>query len=290
MGRPAARSIPARNDDGASVLPAPRTLGGVLPTAGSFTRRSLHGQVAQEVGIEIVRGAFRPGDLLPIEADLCVKMGISRTAVREAIKVLAGKGLVRSRPKTGTRVQPRDAWNFLDADILTWQLASGPPGKIVRELFELRRVIEPAAAALAAARAPKAQVARLAEAYREMVAAGDDGARFLDPDMRFHRTILDAVDNEMLRSLTTVVDTALTLSLRLSMDNPHGQRLSLPLHKAVLDAIRRRDGRAAHRAMVRLIDDAERDVRRVVGLGGRAGTRRATGPRRPSKEGRNDGA
>jgi DNA-binding FadR family transcriptional regulator len=84
----------------------------------------------------------------------------------------------------------------------------------------------------------------------------------------------------MLRSLTTVVDTALTLSLRLSMDNPHGQRISLPLHKAVLDAIRRRDGRAAHRAMIRLIDDAERDVQRVLGLSDRAGRRRAAEQRK----------
>src|SRR5262245_55114744 len=274
MARQAAKAIPARSN-GASALVVPRALSAALPTAGSFARRSLHGQVAQEVGIDIVRGAFRPGELLPIEADLCVRMGISRTAVREAIKVLAGKGLVQSRPKTGTRVQPRDAWNFLDADVLTWQLAAGPPGKIVRELFELRRLIEPAAAALAAVRAPEAQIARLEQAYREMVAAGDDGEKFLGPDMRFHRTILDAIDNEMLRSLTTVVDTALTLSLRLSMDNPHGQRMSLPLHKAVLDAIRRRDGRSAHRAMIRLIDDAELDVRRVLGLDNRVGRRTA---------------
>jgi DNA-binding FadR family transcriptional regulator len=107
-----------------------------------------------------------------------------------------------------------------------------------------------------------------------MVAVGDDGTKFLEPDMRFHRTILEAVNNEMLRSLATVVDTALLLSLRLSVDNPRGQRYSLPLHRAVLAAIRRRDATGASRAMVRLIDDAERDVRRVLSLRGRGRRRR----------------
>lgn len=233
---------------------------------GSFPHRYLHGRAAQEIGLRIIRGVLRPGDPLPVEMELSARMGIGRPAVREAIKILAGKGLVFSRQKSGTRVRPRQDWNFLDADVLTWQLQSGPTAKMVRELFELRRLIEPAAAELAAARAPAAHVARLTAAYREMAAAGDDGNKFLGPDMRFHRTILEAANNDMLRSLATVVDTALSLSLRLSVDNPRGQRFSLPLHKAVLDAIRRRDTDGARRAMIRLIDDAESDVRRVLKL------------------------
>jgi DNA-binding FadR family transcriptional regulator len=253
--------------------------------AGSFPRRSLHGRVAQDIGLQIVRGALRPGDPLPIETQLSAQFGISRPAVREAIKILAGKGLVQSRPKTGTRVRPRQDWNFLDADVLTWQLAVGPPAKIVRELFELRRVIEPAAAALAAARAPAPYLRRLRAAYEDMVTACDQGVGFLEPDMRFHRTILEAVDNEMLRSLATVVDTALSLSLRLSIDNPRGQRYSLPLHKAVLDTIGRRSAVAARGAMLRLIQSAERDVRRVLRLrdGPQAGKSRGRG-RRPRRQ------
>jgi len=214
--------------------------------------------------MRIIRGKLRPGDPLPIETDLSAEFGVSRPAVREAIKILAGKGLVQSRPKIGTRVRPREDWNFLDADVLTWQLAVGPSTKIVRELFELRRVIEPAAAALAAGRAPASHLRRLRVAYADMAATCDEGALFLEPDMRFHRTILEAVNNEMLRSLATVVNTALSLSLRLSIDNPRGQRYSLPLHKAVLDAIGRRNATAARRAMHRLIEGAEDDVRRVL--------------------------
>jgi DNA-binding FadR family transcriptional regulator len=250
---------------------------------GSFPRQSLHGRVAQEMGLQIVRGTLRPGDPLPIETRLSAQFGISRPAVREAIKILAGKGLVQSRPKTGTRVRPRQDWNFLDADVLTWQLAVAPAGKIVRELFELRRVIEPAAAALAAARAPAPHLRRLRAAYEDMVTACDQESGFLEPDMRFHRTILEAVDNEMLRSLATVVDTALSLSLRLSIDNPRGQRYSLPLHKAVLDAIARRATVRARQAMLRLIEDAERDVRRVIRR--RGGTARGSGPRPRAKRG-----
>ena len=233
--------------------------------------------------MRIVRGALRPGDPLPVETELSAMMGIGRPAVREAIKMLAGKGLVSSRQKRGTRVRPRQDWNFLDADVLTWQLAARPSAKIVRELFELRRFIEPAAAELAAMRAPARHIARLTAAYGEMVAAGDDGQKFLQPDMRFHRTILDAVNNDMLRSLATVVDTALSLSLRLTIDSPRGQRYSLPLHKAVLDAIRRRDPNAARRAMIRLIDDAESDVHRVLKLS--ASRRQRRSPPRSASHG-----
>ncbi|HTO81805.1 MAG TPA: FCD domain-containing protein [Methylomirabilota bacterium] len=235
--------------------------------------------MAQEMGLQIVRGTLQPGDPLPIETRLSAQFGISRPAVREAIKILAGKGLVQSRPKTGTRVRPRQDWNFLDADMLTWQLAVAPAGKIVRELFELRRVIEPAAAALAAARAPPPHLRRLRVAYEDMVTACDRESGFLEPDMRFHRTILEAVDNEMLRSLATVVDTALSLSLRLSIDNPRGQRYSLPLHKAVLDAIAGRAAARARQAMLRLIEDAERDVRRVMRRRGSTARGSASRPR-----------
>jgi len=229
------------------------------------------------MGQQIVRGTLRPGDPLPIETQLSAQFGVSRPAVREAIKILAGKGLVQSRPKTGTRVRPRQDWNFLDADVLTWRLAVAPSAEIVRELFELRRVIEPAAAALAAARAPAPHLRRLRAAYEDMVTACDRESGYLEADMRFHRTILEAVNNEMLRSLATVVDTALSLSLRLSIDNLRGQRYSLPLHKTVLDAIANRSGVRARRAMLRLIEDAERDVRRVIRR--RSVTTRGSGPR-----------
>src|SRR5579871_5277797 len=93
------------------------------PSSRTFSRRSLHGQVAHDIGRRILGGLVKPGELLPSETELSQRLGVSRTALREAIKVLAGKGLIESRPKTGTRVRPRESWNFLDPDVLTWAFA-----------------------------------------------------------------------------------------------------------------------------------------------------------------------
>ncbi len=116
----------------------------------TYSRRSLHGQVANEIAQRIMSGEFAPGTILPNEADFSVKLKVSRTALREAIKVLAAKGLVESRPKIGTRIRPRDHWNMLDPDVLAWQFASDDVARFADDLFEVRQIIEPAAAALAA--------------------------------------------------------------------------------------------------------------------------------------------
>ena len=228
--------------------------------------RGLLGRVLHSVGMDIVSGRLKPEQGLPNEADWSEQLGISRTVLREATKILISKGLVESRPRTGTRVRSSESWNLLDPDVLVWQLDAAPRDRFVGELFELRRLVEPAIAFMAATRASERHLTELDAAYQAMIEAGDDGLRFIGPDTRFHRTILNSVDNSMLRSLGSAIETALNLSLRLSINTPHGQRHSIPLHGAVLNAIRRRDGAAAERAMGRLIDAAEKDVRRALGL------------------------
>ena len=226
--------------------------------------RNLPGRLVHEIGAKIVAGALAPGTVLPNESDWGAQLGVSRTVLREATKLLISKGLVESRPKTGTRVREPIFWNLLDADVLSWQLSAAPLDRFVRELFELRRVVEPAVAALAAVRRSPQQIEELEAAYQGMIAADNDNHRFIEPDTRFHHTILSAVDNGMLRALGVVVETALALTLRLSLDNPRGQSHSIPLHRAVLDAIRIRDSRAAERAMRKLIDGAESDVKSAL--------------------------
>jgi len=238
--------------------------GGAHPWVPS-TARGLVGRVVQTIGLRIVGGDLPVGTHLPNASDWCGELEVSRTVLREATKVLVSKGLLESRPKTGTRVRPADNWNVLDPDVLAWQLAAAPRDRFVRELFELRRVAEPAVAALAAIRASADDIARLENAYRDMAACGDDPRRFIEPDMRFHRTVLTAIDNGMLRALGGVIETALTLSLYMSLESPRDQRQSLPLHEAVMIAIRDRDPEGARRAMQGLIDDAEEDVRRTLG-------------------------
>ena len=98
-------------------------------------------------------GELRPGATLPNSTDLARQLSIARPAMREAIKLLAGKGLLESTPRRGTVVRPRQAWNCLDEDVLSWQLRDTPNAAFMRDLYELRRIVEPEAAACAAIRA-----------------------------------------------------------------------------------------------------------------------------------------
>ena len=236
---------------------------GLPPTASAstFSRGSLHGKVAHDIGRRILGGSVKPGEFLPSEGELSLSLGVSRTALREAIKVLAGKGLIESRPKTGTRVRPRESWNFMDADILTWAFEGGTSEHYIDELFEMRRVIEPAAAAFAAERANAADLARMQAAVEAMNAAGDNGEAFSGPDMTFHLSILRAAGNELLRSLGPVVEVALAISNKLAVESPTDHQNSMPLHAIVLKAIRRRRAATAREAMIRLIDVSKVDVK-----------------------------
>src|SRR5438876_7310314 len=132
-----------------------------------YPDRSLHDRVVHAIGRKILHGDLPPGALLPAEPEL----GASRTVVREAVKVLAAKGLVESRPKTGTRVRPRNAWNLLDPDVLAWQHDGAVDAALLRTLTEVRRIIEPAAAELAAARADARDIVALERALQQMEAA-----------------------------------------------------------------------------------------------------------------------
>src|SRR5918911_4134642 len=107
----------------------------------TYPRRGLHGAVVHEIGVRIVRGELEPGEQVPDDG-LLDDPGVSRTVLREAIKVLAAKRLVESRPKTGTRVRPRRDWNLLDPDVLAWRLETAPDAGFFRDIAEVRRMIE----------------------------------------------------------------------------------------------------------------------------------------------------
>ena len=237
-----------------------------------YPEQSLHGRVVHAIGRRILSGDLPPGALLPAELEL----GASRTVVREAIKVLAAKGLVESRPKIGTRVRPRDAWNLLDPDVLAWQQEGATNEVLLRELTEVRRVIEPAAAELAAARADARDVAALGRAFGEMertaqAARGSDFEAFVQADMRFHLAILHACRNELLEQMSRVVYAALLVSFRATSRLPGRAKASLPKHRAIFDAIRAKDPRGAGAAMRHLVQGTARDIE---ALGGRPRARR----------------
>jgi DNA-binding FadR family transcriptional regulator len=231
--------------------------------------RGLHEQVIEEIGKRILSGELTPGKALPPEAQLCSALGVSRTALREALRVLASKGLVEPRRKLGTLVRPRQHWNFLDADILSWQLETGEAERVIGELYELRHLIEPIAASLAAQNARAADLQLLREAYEEMRAAGDDGERIAIPDLKFHQTIIAASGNRLFSSLAHVIAAALAVNFELIRNAPRGHIHSMPAHKSVLDAIADHDARAARVAMQQLIEDSQRDARAVRRTRGR---------------------
>ena len=223
--------------------------------------QSLHGRVVHAIGRRILGGDLAPGALVPAEPEL----GASRTVVREAIKVLTVKGLVESRPKTGTRVRPRHAWNLLDPDVLAWQQEAATDTSLLRTLTEVRRIIEPAAAELAAARADAHDLAAMKDALEEMEQAvrsrvGGDFEPFVQADMRFHLAILQACRNELLEQMSRVVYSALLVSFRSTSRLPGRAKASLPKHRAIFTAIRARDSRGAGAAMRRLVQTTARDI------------------------------
>lgn len=168
--------------------------------------------LVNRLGREIVTGRFGVGHILPIEDALSSEHQISRTAVREAIKMLTAKGLVGSRPRRGTEVRPVSDWNLLDPDVLRWLRESPPDRKIVIELLELRLGFEPEAAALAARRADPAQLARIKEAYAYMRESGEGRFDPVEADCRFHEAIIAATSNRFYQPLGALVRTALSLT------------------------------------------------------------------------------
>ena len=229
---------------------------------------SLYDSLLNQLGARILRGELPPGTHLANVEELSLAYGVSRTVMREVIRVLVDKGMLESRPRTGTRVRPRASWNFLDPDVLGWRYGSTSDVADTRSLFELRRAIEPAAGALAAERASDEQIAELEGYFALMEQYADDGPRFAEPDLAFHQLILRMTGNELIGSLAALIESALVMSFRLSDANPLGQRPSLPLHRRVIDCIRARDPAGARDALLRLLDDAEVDVERAIGTGG----------------------
>ncbi len=223
--------------------------------------RNLHGQVVQELGQLIVSGELPAGEGLPREELLAEQMHVSRTALREAIKVLSAKGLIESRQKTGTRVRNVEHWNQLDADVLAWRCASMPTEDFVEKLVEMREIIEPAAAAAAARRRTADQVTLLKEAYNAM-AASQTLDEWAHADLAFHETMLRATNNELLTSLFSVIETALGTYFLLSARTAANFKYSLPLHQKVCDAIVRRQPEVARKAMHKMVLSSRSNIRR----------------------------
>jgi len=230
-----------------------------------YSRRRLYHDVVDELGLRIVRGEYTAGDILPGEESLVEELGVSRTVIREAIKVLTEKGLVQPRPKIGTQIHPRAHWHLLDSDVLNWELISDRKADLLLKVTEARRIIEPEAAALAAQRGTNEEIELITRAYNDMERYVEDIAGYIEADMIFHSGILQACHNEILEQMAATMRRGLVASREVTTRDASSSAGALPLHLAVLNAIRSRNSQAAYEAMRYLVDRAGADIERIVG-------------------------
>jgi DNA-binding FadR family transcriptional regulator len=226
--------------------------------------KNVHGHTVDLIGEAIVAGRYPEGGVIPPEPMLCDELGISRTVVRESIKSLIAKGLLVAGPKVGTRVLPADNWNWFDPDVVAWQTKAGLTRGFLRDLQELRRVIEPAAVRMAAERATAKDIAELETAYAGMKQAVEHGGDYVTSDLHFHQGLLRAGGNRMMVQMSKAIGALLRTSFEISTSRPDGPASSLPLHRAVLDAVIARAPQKAERASLVLIDGAREDIEQVL--------------------------
>ncbi len=223
------------------------------------TGTGVHASLADEIGRRIVHGEYRQGSILPNEAQWTQTFGASRSAVREAIKILMAKGLLSSRPKVGSRVEPRERWNLLDRDVLGWYATSPDTVGFLRTVQEFRYILEPEATAFAAERRSEAQMAEISRACAEMGAAPTLAAR-TEADTRFHLAILQAAGNELLVPLGVLIESAFshlfTFTGREERDLQHAQKL----HEAIERNIRLQRPSAARAAVRKLLANTDRII------------------------------
>lgn len=239
-------------------------MSGIRPAARSM-RRAGQEDIAAALGGEILSGARKPGERMPSDADMLKTFGVSRVVTREVIKTLAAKGLVASRMKVGTVVLDPAHWNWLDADVLSWRANTGLDLDFLQHITDVRRAVEPTAAALAALHGNPADVAKLRETVAGMARAEKDRRQFAEWDLRFHLTICAASKNPFFQSFAAMIETALfaLLSINALSESPKLHSDSVARHTLIVDAIEGRDPHLAARAMLRAVDAGFSDAKRA---------------------------
>ncbi|MEV4050863.1 FadR/GntR family transcriptional regulator [Amycolatopsis sp. NPDC049688] len=223
--------------------------------------RGLHGQTVETLASRILSDEWGEGTVLDLPA-LREELDISLTALREALKVLAAKGMIDARQKRGTFVQPREKWNMLDTDVMRWQTAAADDPALLDELTEVRAVVEPAAARLAAGRASEEDLEGLREALADMAAAGSDPEASVQADLAFHRRLMAATHNNFLMRMERVIAIGLAERDKLV----HGAATAedpVPSHRKVFDAIVEGDPVAAEQAMLALVTKSRDDLEKA---------------------------
>ncbi len=228
--------------------------------------RGIHGNVVDLLGVDIVGGRWQPGDSLPTEAAFMDELGVSRTVVREAFRVLRAKGMVESRPMAGSRVLPRSNWRLLDPDVLQWRINSDDRVALLRDLMQLRLIFEPTATRAATELADDKARARARDAWQTMLASTESRDAFIDADVVLHAALLRAAGNELLEQLFTIIEAAQRLLLDVQMTAAQVPfrkdmlKRTLELHRRVVEAFLARDAAGAEAAMRGVIEAAIHDA------------------------------
>ncbi len=226
--------------------------------------RNVHGNTVDYLGSAIVAGRFGSAGALPPEPLLCEELGVSRTVIRESVKSLVAKGLIQTGPKVGTRVRASGHWNWFDPEVIAWQAKAGLTPEFIRDLQDLRLIMEPAAIRLAAVRATAHDIDQVEAAYAGMVDAVEHDGDYVRQDLLFHQGLIRASHNRMLEKMDQALGALLRTSFEISTVKKDGPRQSLPMHRAVLDAVIAHDPDLAERAIVTLILDAHKDMAQVL--------------------------
>lgn len=205
--------------------------------------------------------------MIPRAEELAVEFDVSRTVVREALRVLAEKGLIESRQRSGTRVRERSGWNLVDPEVLAWQRAAGPNLQFLRDLSEVRLAIEPLAARLAALRATPEELIEIERLYAQMAASIDDPEAHARSDLDLHSAVLRSTHNELLFQMTNAISEALIASRDVTVRSSGAVLAAMPLHEEVVRSIAHREAGRAYEAMTELVNRALHDIEIVLGEG-----------------------
>ena len=225
---------------------------------------------AEVIGRRIVSGDWQPGRVLPNLDRLAEEFSVSRLSIREAMKLLAGKGLVQSKPRRGTIVRPRNEWSRLDPDVVIWQIGDEPNAAFVRSLFEVRSIIEPEAAALTAIRASEAGLAEIERAFAVMAVSDPSSRESIKADVAFHQAILTGTGNEFIAAFAPAIEMSLSVTFSVQRAAQLDQDHFVPRHRAILEAIRHGDPDAARAAFRILLAEAETDAMTGIRMRGTA--------------------
>jgi DNA-binding FadR family transcriptional regulator len=228
-------------------------------------RRKLYEYIVEEIGLRILKGAYQVGDTLPNEDTLSKELDISRGVLREATKVLTQKGLIQTRPKTGTQVMPRSNWNLFDRDVLTWKLQLEDQYTFLKKVTEVRCIIESEAARFAAQRACDDDIDRMRKQLAEMQNLFEGTSEFnyqeyLDKDMAFHTAVMEASSNELLSQIAFTMRQAVYAARQMDIQDTQVHLESMQLHQAVLNAIEKRDAQAAYVASQKMFDQVWQNI------------------------------